>query len=125
MIRNLDIYCSKGYRASNNTAFKLQTQKTPAKDSSRPEKPKTKDPKSAPSHTNMVEPSEQDKKDKKDQKDTKQKFWDKKHKVIPRPVAIMLSSLQKTRKRTEIVILVKSYIIIIIKRSTLQILALS
>ena len=47
MVRDLDIHYSKGHRLSNNTTSKVKTQKTPAKDFSRPEELKAKDLKSA------------------------------------------------------------------------------
>ena len=55
MVRDSDIRCPQGHHLSNNTVSKVQTQKTAAKDSSRLEKLKTKDPKSVPPHDNLAE----------------------------------------------------------------------
>ena len=44
MVRDLDIRCPRGHCPSNNTALKVQTQGTSAKDFFHSEKPKTKDP---------------------------------------------------------------------------------
>ena len=66
MVRDLDIYCPQGHRPSNNTTSKVQTQGTAVKDSSRPEEPKTKDPKSVPPRDDSAEPAK---------KEDKQKRW--------------------------------------------------
>ena len=57
MVQNSDIRCSQGHHPSNNTALKVQTYEITAKDSSRPEEPKTKDPKSVPPRDNPAEPA--------------------------------------------------------------------
>ena len=72
MVWDLDIYCPRGHRPSNNTTSKMQTQGTTAKDSFRPEKPKAKEIKSV--RTDAVESLKQDKKNKKNRQDKKQKF---------------------------------------------------
>ena len=41
--RNSDIHCTQSHRPSNNTTSKVETHRKAAKDSSRPEKLKTKD----------------------------------------------------------------------------------
>ena len=64
MVQNLDIYCSQGYRSFNNTALKMQTQGTIAKDFSHLEKFKIKDPKSALLHDNIAEPAKKEDKQK-------------------------------------------------------------
>ena len=64
MVRDLDIRCSRGYRPSNNTTSKVQIQGTAAKDSSRPEEPKTKDPKLVPPRDNLAEPAKKEDKQK-------------------------------------------------------------
>lgn len=78
MVRNLDICCPRNLCFSNSTTLNMQTQGTLAKNSSRPEEPKVKDPKSALLCINLAEFSEQNNKDKKNQKDKKQRFWEKK-----------------------------------------------
>ena len=64
MVRGSDIRCPRGHRPSNNTASKVQTQETAAKDSSRPEEPKTKDPKSVPLRDDPAEPAKKEDKQK-------------------------------------------------------------
>ena len=64
MVRDLDIRCFRGHRPSNNTASKMQTQGTTAKDSSCLEEPKTKDSKLVPSHDNPAEPAKKEDKQK-------------------------------------------------------------
>ena len=59
-----DICCSQGHCSSNNTALKLQTKGITAKDSSRPEEPKTKDLKSVPPRDNTAQPAKKEDKQK-------------------------------------------------------------
>ena len=54
MVQDSKICCSKDYHPFNNTASKVQTQGTIAKDSLCPEKPKAKETKSV--RANAVEP---------------------------------------------------------------------
>ena len=73
MVRNSDIHCPRGHYPSNNTASKMQTQGTSAKEP-RPEESRPKEAKpvkkkaSAPPRTNAAKSSEQGKKDRKDKK---------------------------------------------------------
>ena len=62
IVQDLDIRCSQGHCPSNNTALKVQTQRTTAKNSFYPEESKTKDSKSVLLHNNLTEPAK--KKDK-------------------------------------------------------------
>ena len=57
MVRDSDARCPRGHRSSHNTFFKVQMQSSSHKDSPRSKKPKTKDPKPALSHDNVVEPA--------------------------------------------------------------------
>ena len=69
MVRNLDIYCLQDHCLSNNTASKMQIQNITGKDFSYFEKPKTKNPKSVPSHNNIAKLT------KKENKQKKLKYW--------------------------------------------------
>ena len=64
MVRDSDICCPQGHRPSNNTASKVQTQRIAAKDSSRFEEPKTKDPKSVSPRNNPAKPAKKEDKQK-------------------------------------------------------------
>ena len=97
IVRDLDIYCSRGHRPSNNTASKVQTKGTTAK-KPRPKESKPKDTKAI--RANAAEPSEQDKKDKKDRRDKKRRVREKKNQKKSRPLATMpLTPLKKIRGR--------------------------
>ena len=79
MVRDSDIRCPQGHRFSNNTASKVQTQGTSAKEprseESRPKEAKpAKEKAPALPWTNATESLEQGKKDRKDKK---RKFWEK------------------------------------------------
>ena len=76
MVRDSDIRCPQGHRPSNNTTSKVQTQETAVKDSSRPEKPKTKDPKSVPLCDDPAEPAK---------KEDKQKRFERRQERIRQP----------------------------------------
>lgn len=65
MIRDLDIYCPKDHRPSNNTSAKVLTQETIAKDPC-PKELKAK--KTKPPYVNVAKLLEQNKKDRKDNK---------------------------------------------------------
>ena len=65
MIQDLDIRCLWDHHPSNNTASKVQTQGTAAKDSSLLEELKTKDPKSISLHDKLAEPAKKENKQKK------------------------------------------------------------
>ena len=62
MVWDSDICYPQGHCFSNNIASKVQIQGIAAKDSSRPEEPKTKDLKSVPLRNDLAEPAK--KKDK-------------------------------------------------------------
>ena len=64
IVRDSDIHCPWGHRPSNNIVYKVQTQGITAKDFSRPEKPKTKDPKSVPLCDDPAEPAKKQDKQK-------------------------------------------------------------
>ena len=65
IVQDLDICCFSGYCPSNNITSKTQIQKTTTKDFSRPEKPKTKDLKSASLYNDIVELAKKEKTSKK------------------------------------------------------------
>ena len=65
MIWDSNICCPRGYYLFNNTASKVQTQETIAKDFSRPEKSKIKDSKSVPPCDGLAEPAKKENKQKK------------------------------------------------------------
>ena len=64
MVQDSDIHCPQGHSPSNNTTSKMQIQGTAVKDSSRPEEPKTKDPKSVSPRNNPAEPAKKEDKQK-------------------------------------------------------------
>ena len=65
MVRDSDIYWLQGHCPSNNTALKVYTQETTAKDFSCPNKPKIKNPKSVPPYNNPAELAKKENKQKK------------------------------------------------------------
>ena len=65
MVRDSDIYYSQGHCLFNNTASKVQTQGTTAKNFSHLEEPKIKDPKSVLLRNNPAEPVKKKDKQKK------------------------------------------------------------
>ena len=60
MVQDSDICCPQGYRPSNNTVSKIQTQRTTTKDSSCPEESKTTDPKLVFPRDNPAEPAKKE-----------------------------------------------------------------
>ena len=60
MFQDLDVHCPRGYRLSDHTFSKVQTQGS--KDFSHSEEPKPKDLKSAPSCDNTAEPAKKENK---------------------------------------------------------------
>ena len=64
MVQNIDFHFLKSYYFFNNTAIKVQTQKTIVKDFHF-KKPRAKNPKPLLPYTNMAELLKQSKKDKK------------------------------------------------------------
>ena len=64
IVRDSDIRCPRGYRPSNITALKVQTQVITTKDS-HPEEPKVKKPRPTLSRAEATEPSKQVRKKKK------------------------------------------------------------
>ena len=66
MVRNSDARCPRGHRPSHNTSFKVQTQGSSHKNSSRSEELKPKNPKPVPLRDNATEPAKkEDRKEKK------------------------------------------------------------
>ena len=66
MIKELDVRCPRGHHPSHNTSFKVQTQGSSHKDSTRSKEPKPKNPKPTLSRDNAAEPAKkEDRKEKK------------------------------------------------------------
>ena len=112
MVWDLDIHCSQSHCLFNNTILKVQTQRITAKDYSRLEKPKTKDLKSAFLHGNIVELA------KKKNKQKKFKCWRKCTRKSKETPATSNNIVNATKKKKSVT-LVKSYVLIVIKKVTL------
>ena len=102
MVRDLDIRCSRGYRPSNSTASKVQTQGTSAKEP-RPEEFRTKEAQlaegktPAPPRTNAAECSEQGKMDRKDKK---RRFQERKKQSEETPATGVNTKAPKKKLKT-------------------------
>ena len=105
----MDICCSQGHYLSNNTASKVQIQKTTAKDCSCLKEPKTKDPKSVPLYDNTTESA------KKENNADKNALKNQKK---SQSLMTILSTLLRKRKS---VISIKSYVSTVIRKATMPI----
>ena len=98
MIRDSDIHCPQSHRLSNNTASRVQTQGTTAKDSHK-EEPKVKEVKPTLSRAaEASEPLEQARKEKKRKKHSKRR--DKKEQT-PASTANVTEVQQKKKKKNQ------------------------
>ena len=118
MVQDLDICYLRGYRSSNSTALKVQTQKTITKDF-HPEKPKVKKTRPTLSWAKASKPSKQARKKRKKKGimkgGIKNKLW-----LAP---PIQQRSSRRKRKRTNTKMSVKSRVSTVIRRVTMLVFA--
>ena len=108
MVRGLDIRYSRDYCLFNSIVSKMQTQKLSVKDFFRPKELKAKDPKSASPYTNIAELLEQKRKIEKIKRREPGKSG-------PRPLSTTLLTSQKRRS----MMLIRSRILIAVKKNTM------
>ena len=93
MVQNLDIRCPQGHCSFNNTTSKAQTQEIPAKNFSRPEELKTKDPKSILLRDDLAEPA------KKENKQKRFKRWRERTRELKKTLATGNKSVDAAKKK--------------------------
>ena len=111
MVQDSDLYC-----LSNNSTSKMQIQGTAVKDSSRPEEPKTKDPKLVLPCDNPAEPA------KKEDKQKRFKRWQKRIRESKETPAIDDNTVDTTKKKKSVTLL-RSHVSTAIRKATMPAIA--